>query len=51
MPLLPLSRPFPGLNDPLALSAGALPRLGWALAVAALLWGAVLWALSGGAPV
>ena len=46
----PLSRPFPGLTDPLALSAGALPRLGWALGVAALLWGAVLWALSGGTP-
>ncbi|MFH5926190.1 hypothetical protein ACHEVM_16410 [Roseomonas sp. SXEYE002] len=34
------------LDDPLALSAGALPRLGWAALVSALLWGAVLWALS-----
>ncbi|SHK22919.1 hypothetical protein SAMN02745194_04486 [Roseomonas rosea] len=34
------------LDDPLALSAGALPRLGWALAVSVLLWGAVAWALS-----
>ncbi|WP_458097273.1 hypothetical protein [Roseomonas sp. WA12] len=37
-------------DDPLALSAGALPRLGWAVVVSALLWGAVLWAMSGGAP-
>ena len=34
------------LDDPLALSAGALPRMGWAVLVSALLWGAVLWALS-----
>lgn len=34
------------LRDPLDLSAGALTRLGWALAVSALLWAAVLWALS-----
>ncbi|HEY8614508.1 MAG TPA: hypothetical protein VIL69_24870 [Roseomonas sp.] len=34
------------LDDPLDLSAGALPRLGWALVVSALLWGAVFWALS-----
>jgi hypothetical protein len=34
------------LDDPLALSAGALPRLGWAVLVSALLWGAVFWAVS-----
>ncbi|WP_280842920.1 hypothetical protein [Pararoseomonas baculiformis] len=33
-------------QDPLALSAGVLPRLGWAMLVAAALWGAVFWALS-----
>ena len=34
------------LEDPLSLSAGALPRLGWGVAVSALLWGAVAWALA-----
>ncbi|WP_156963666.1 hypothetical protein [Muricoccus aerilatus] len=34
------------LEDPLSLSAGALPRLGWGAAVSALLWGAVAWALA-----
>ncbi|WP_424135012.1 hypothetical protein [Roseomonas chloroacetimidivorans] len=34
------------LDDPLALSGGALPRLGWALLVAALLWATVYWAMS-----
>jgi len=36
----------PRLADPLSLSAGALPRLGWAAAVAAGLWGAVAWAVA-----
>ncbi|WP_338662338.1 hypothetical protein VQH23_19245 [Pararoseomonas sp. SCSIO 73927] len=36
---------LPTLTDPLALSAGALPRLAWAALVSAFLWGAVFWAL------
>ncbi|WP_159350086.1 hypothetical protein [Roseomonas harenae] len=42
---MPLRLPFQ-LDDPLALSAGALPRLGWAVLISALLWGAVFWAIS-----
>ena len=38
------SRPF--LADPLALSAGAAPRLLWAVLLSAALWGAVAWAVS-----
>ncbi|MFC0384266.1 hypothetical protein [Muricoccus vinaceus] len=34
------------LQDPLSLSAGAQPRLGWGVLVCAGLWVAVLWALS-----
>jgi hypothetical protein len=33
------------LHDPLELSAGALPRLAWAVFVSAGLWLAVAWAL------
>ena len=39
-------RTNPLLTDPLALSAGVLPRLGWALGVSALVWSAVFWAMS-----
>jgi hypothetical protein len=50
MPFLRLSVRFPGrlplgLPDPLALSAGAAPRLLLAAGVLALLWAAVAWAL------
>ncbi|WP_161993587.1 hypothetical protein [Muricoccus nepalensis] len=42
-----MPQPFrPRLEDPLSLSAGALPRLGWGAVVAAALWGAVLWAMA-----
>ncbi|MFT8245936.1 hypothetical protein [Roseomonas sp. BN140053] len=39
-------RPSLSLPDPLALSAGVLPRLVLALALSGLLWGAVSWAMS-----
>jgi len=39
------SAPFV-LTDPLSLSAGTLPRLGWAAAVLALVWGGVFWAMA-----
>jgi hypothetical protein len=42
--VITVAMPFPRLSDPLALSAGAAPRLLLAAGVLALLWAAVAWA-------